>query len=84
MAKAAFRADDGAVLSQREMDVLHLMAEGASNQAIAEQLVISVGTVKSHINHILNKLNASNRTAAVARARQLGWLDIKDNPVLVN
>jgi len=82
--KAAFRADNGAVLSQREMDVLRLMAEGASNQAIAERLVITVGTVKSHINHILNKLNASNRTAAVARARQLGWLDIKDNPVLVN
>ena len=76
VAKSTFQADHGAPLSQREMDVLRLMAEGASNQAIADRLVISVGTVKSHINHILNKLNASNRTEAVARARPLGWLDI--------
>ncbi len=59
-------------LSEREMDVLRLMAQGASNQSIANQLVITVGTVKSHVNHILGKLNAQNRTEAVARARQLG------------
>jgi LuxR family maltose regulon positive regulatory protein len=68
--------NNGIVLSRREIEVLHLMAEGASNQAIADRLVISIGTVKSHINHILNKLNAVNRTEAVARARQFGWLDI--------
>ncbi len=70
------QADSGISLSQRELEVLRLMAEGASNQAIAERLVITVGTVKSHINHILGKLNASNRTEAVARARGLGLLEI--------
>ncbi len=59
-------------LSPRELEVLRLMARGASNHAIAEELVITVGTVKSHINHILVKLDAHNRTEAVARARELG------------
>jgi LuxR family maltose regulon positive regulatory protein len=67
--------DSGEHLSERELEVLRLMARGASNQAIARQLVITVGTVKSHINHILGKLGASNRTEAVAFARGLGWLD---------
>ena len=63
-------------LSERELEVLGLMAQGASNQAIAKQLVITVGTVKSHVNHILRKLDAHNRTEAVARARQAGLLDL--------
>ena len=63
-------------LSERELEVLRLMARGASNHEIAEQLVITVGTVKSHINHILGKLAAHNRTEAVARARELGLLEI--------
>jgi len=63
-------------LSDRELDVLRLIAGGASNQAIATALVISIGTVKSHINHILGKLAACNRTEAVARARELGLLAI--------
>ena len=62
------------VLSERELEVLRLIAGGASNQASAATLVISLGTVKSHINHILGKLAASNRTEAVARARELGLL----------
>jgi LuxR family maltose regulon positive regulatory protein len=62
------------VLSERELEVLRLIADGASNQAIAAALVISLGTVKSHINHILGKLAASNRTEAAARARDLGLL----------
>jgi LuxR family maltose regulon positive regulatory protein len=61
-------------LSARELEVLRLLAEGRSNQAIAEVLFISVGTVKSHTNHILGKLNANNRTEAVAHARALGLL----------
>ncbi len=63
-------------LSEREREVLRLMARGASNHEIAEQLVITVGTVKSHINHILVKLDVHNRTEAVARARGLGLLEI--------
>jgi LuxR family maltose regulon positive regulatory protein len=68
--------ESGERLSERELEVLRLMARGASNQAIAEQLVITVGTVKSHINHILGKLEARNRTEAVARARVWGLLEI--------
>jgi LuxR family maltose regulon positive regulatory protein len=62
-------------LSERELEVLALVARGASNREIAEQLVITVGTVKSHLNHILRKLDAQNRTEAAARARALGLLD---------
>ncbi|MGB7537364.1 MAG: LuxR C-terminal-related transcriptional regulator [Anaerolineales bacterium] len=63
-------------LSERELEVLHLMAQGVSNQEIAQKLVITVGTVKSHVNHILEKLNARNRTEAVARARDLRLLNL--------
>lgn len=62
-------------LSVRELDVLRMMATGATNQTIADHLVITVGTVKSHINHILGKLNARNRTEAVTKARQFGLLN---------
>jgi LuxR family maltose regulon positive regulatory protein len=61
-------------LSERELEVLRLIAGGASNQAIAVALVISIGTVKSHINHILGKLAACNRTEAVSLGRALGLL----------
>jgi DNA-binding CsgD family transcriptional regulator len=53
-------------LTAREDDVLQLMAEGASNAAISEALVISQATVKSHVRHILRKLGAANRTEAVS------------------
>jgi LuxR family maltose regulon positive regulatory protein len=59
-------------LTSREVEILTLVADGASNQAIADQLVISLGTVKGHLNHILSKLDAHNRTEAVARGRELG------------
>jgi LuxR family transcriptional regulator, maltose regulon positive regulatory protein len=59
-------------LSERELQVLGLLADGKSNQAIAEELVISLDTVKSHVSHVLDKLGAANRTQAVARARDLG------------
>jgi LuxR family maltose regulon positive regulatory protein len=68
--------ESGEHISDRELEVLRLMAQGVSNHEIAEQLVITVGTVKSHINHILVKLDAHNRTEAVARARGLGLLEI--------
>ena len=62
-------------LSDRELEVLGLMAAGLSNQAIAARLVISVPTVKKHGSNILGKLYATNRTEAVSRARELGLLD---------
>ena len=67
---------DQETLSERELEVLHLMAAGASNKEMADQLVVTVGTVKSHINHILGKLDAHNRLEAVARARELGLIKI--------
>jgi LuxR family maltose regulon positive regulatory protein len=63
--------ETGESLTVREVEVLRLIAEGASNRAIAEQLVISERTVKSHITHILGKLGVSSRTQAAARAREL-------------
>ncbi len=61
-------------LSEREQEVLRLLAQGASNQEIAEHLVVTAATVKFHVSHILSKLQARNRTQAVARARSLGLL----------
>jgi LuxR family maltose regulon positive regulatory protein len=58
-------------LSEREQEVLLLLAEGAANQQIADRLVISLNTAKRHTRHILVKLSATNRTQAVARAREL-------------
>jgi DNA-binding CsgD family transcriptional regulator len=55
-----------ATLTARELEVLHLMSEGASNASIGEALVISQATVKSHVRHILRKLGAANRTEAVS------------------
>ena len=55
------------VLTRRELQVIELMATGASNAEIADRLVITVGTVKSHVKHILRKLRAANRAEAVSR-----------------
>ena len=61
-------------LTPREMEVLALIAAGDSNQAIADKLFITVRTVKKHSSNIYGKLNASGRTHALARARELGLL----------
>lgn len=61
-------------LSQRELEVLNLLAEGLSNQEIGLKLHISLSTVKGHTTQIYGKLNVNNRTQAVARARLLGVL----------
>lgn len=57
-------------LSERECEVLELVAKGCSNKEIAKHLSIGVSTVKKHINHIYDKLDAKNRTQAVALARK--------------
>lgn len=58
-------------LSEREMEVLQLFAQGLSNQAIAEKLIISLGTVKAHSSNIYRKLDVRNRAQAVIKAREL-------------
>jgi DNA-binding CsgD family transcriptional regulator len=60
-----------ALLTRREREVLELITGGATNVRIAEQLVISEGTVKSHVKHILRKLRVNNRAEAVARYLQM-------------
>jgi len=61
-------------LTARELEILALLAAGAPNPRIAEQLVISLDTVKKHVSHVLGKLGAANRTEAITRARQLGLI----------
>jgi LuxR family maltose regulon positive regulatory protein len=63
-----------ALLSQRELQVLELIATGMTNREIAAELCIAVGTVKGHTNKIYGKLDVHTRTRAVARARELGLL----------
>jgi len=65
----------GESLNSRELEVLHLIAEGYSNQEIAARLVLGVSTVKTHINHLFQKLDVASRTQAIARGRELGLLD---------
>jgi DNA-binding CsgD family transcriptional regulator/GAF domain-containing protein len=65
-------AGEGSSLTRREIEVLRLMAAGDTNGRIARRLVISEGTVKSHVKHILRKLGAANRAEAVSR-----WLGME-------
>ena len=61
-------------LSKREIEVLGLLATGHTNQAVADELVIAVSTVKKHVNNIFGKLGVGRRTQAISRARDLGLL----------
>jgi ATP/maltotriose-dependent transcriptional regulator MalT len=61
-------------LSAREIEVLHLLAEGLTNREIGQRLYLSPNTVRVHTYHIYGKLGVNNRTQAVARARVLGLL----------
>lgn len=65
---------DQETLTQREQEILSLVAQGLSNREIAEQLCVSRYTVESHIKHIYRKLSVSKRTKAVSTARHLGIL----------
>ncbi len=61
-------------LSERELEVLRLLGEGFSNRQIAERLIVTVGTVKSHVHNIYGKLGVERRTEAIAHARDLHLL----------
>lgn len=65
-----------ASLTQREFEVLELLAEGASNKTIARRLGISAHTAKFHVGRLLDKLDANGRTDAVAHAARLGVLHL--------
>jgi LuxR family transcriptional regulator, maltose regulon positive regulatory protein len=61
-------------LSSRELEILRLVAQGLSNTEISQRLYLALSTVKGHNQRIFDKLQAHNRTKAVARARELGLL----------
>jgi LuxR family transcriptional regulator, maltose regulon positive regulatory protein len=61
-------------LTTREQDVLELLAAGLSNTEIAARLIVTVGTVKTHIKSIYGKLGVHSRTQAIIRAREIGLL----------
>ncbi|HSZ51779.1 MAG TPA: LuxR C-terminal-related transcriptional regulator [Caulobacteraceae bacterium] len=67
---------DDMPLTPRELEVLALMAEGASNKAIAQRLGISVHTAKFHVGQVLDKLDATGRTDAVAHAARRGVIQL--------
>ena len=70
-----FERDDAAVkklgISKREFEVLELIAAGLSNQDIADRLFVSNSTVKTHVSNVLGKLDASRRTEAIAKAKEM-------------
>jgi ATP/maltotriose-dependent transcriptional regulator MalT len=61
-------------LSERELELLRLVAAGKSNREIAAELFLALGTVKSHLHNIFQKLDANSRTQAIVRARELDLL----------
>jgi len=72
--KSLFVPETGATLTPREVEVLRLLATGASNRAIAAELVVSIPTVKTHVSRILSKLNVQSRARAAAAARDLHFV----------
>jgi DNA-binding NarL/FixJ family response regulator len=65
-------------LSKREVEILHFLEEGKTTTQIANGLYISENTVKTHVHHIMNKLDVSSRRDAVRRAYELGILNRRD------
>jgi LuxR family maltose regulon positive regulatory protein len=66
-------------LSERELEVFQLIAEGLTNQEIASKLFLTLNTVKVHTRNIYGKLGINSRTQAVARSQELGLLPRKQN-----
>jgi DNA-binding NarL/FixJ family response regulator len=74
--KEAISRSEGLISpTRRELDVLRLLADGKSNQEIADELVLALNTVKKHVGNILDKLGVANRTQAVMVAKENGWID---------
>jgi LuxR family maltose regulon positive regulatory protein len=69
--KATLPTHTSEILSERELEVLQLLATGSSNRQIAEKLIVSLSTAKTHVHNILEKLHAQNRAQAITRAREL-------------
>jgi DNA-binding NarL/FixJ family response regulator len=63
-------------LSPREIEILKIVATGASNREIADKLFISEGTVKNHLSSILNKLGVRDRMQAILKAKEIGIINI--------
>ncbi|HEV8334463.1 MAG TPA: response regulator transcription factor [Steroidobacteraceae bacterium] len=78
--RALFRAENHAdqsledALTRRESEVLGLIGQGLSNKEIAQQLTLSIATVKHHVHHVLDKLNVQRRAQAMRRVRDTPWL----------
>jgi NarL family two-component system response regulator LiaR len=74
----AFQSSEAAMakfgITPRELEVLQLIALGHSNQEIADQLFVSLNTIKTHISNVLAKLDAERRTQAIQKAKTLGLL----------
>jgi DNA-binding NarL/FixJ family response regulator len=73
------RSGPGSTLTQREMQVLELMAHGMSNQEIAAQLVLALNTVRNHVQSLLGKLGAHSKLEAVATAARQGWVKFPES-----
>jgi two-component system, NarL family, response regulator LiaR len=69
-----------ASLSERELDILRLLARGLSNEEIAKQLFLSKGTVRNYVSAVLAKLGVADRTQAAVMALRYGLADLKDTP----
>jgi len=78
MAGEELPGEEARPLTERELEVLRLAAEGLTNYDIAQRLYISVRTVEAHLTHIYNKLGVSSRTEAVVRAIQRGWIQTEE------
>ena len=78
---AACQDQQEPVLTEREAEVLRLVARGWSNQDIADELMISEATVRAHVSHILAKLDLASRTQAALYALRKGWAALAEQPV---
>ena len=67
-------------LTEREIEVLKLAAQGMSNKEIAENLSVTVRTVKAHISNLFAKMDVASRTEAILKAVREGWLDLDETP----